>query len=114
MEIVRATITSYESIEKRDLSLRFIIDDKNYKQVLGIVYGDNLIDINDGNIYYIVKHDLNNFIINDQNIKINTNYALNVRPLEEKDKTYLNFLKAKKRYLEAKGIENSIYKKLVR
>ena len=116
------SVGKIDSIEKRDISYRYFIDDSSLKDIIGIKHNNKIYDIENGISYQIIKRNKRGFIDNNQDILINENYALYIK--EHKDYTLNEYLKAfklqlalkrQKRYMFDNSVENTMrqdYKKL--
>lgn len=96
MEIFKVTVCSFDSIEKRDFSCRYIRNLKSSHEIFGIRYDDEFIDIDTNKRYYLIKKDKDGTILKEEygNIHLNVDYALSFSVLGFKDKTIDLILKA--------------------
>lgn len=69
-------------------------DNKDVIDIMGIVDDNVLIDIETGLEYPILKHDANNNISVDQEINLDTIYALDIYGINEKRTTSKDYIKA--------------------
>ncbi|MBP3766083.1 MAG: hypothetical protein J6G98_02770 [Bacilli bacterium] len=69
-------------------------DNKDILDIIGIVNDGSVIDINTGVEYPILKHDENNNISINQDINLDTLYALDLNYINEKRTTSKDYIKA--------------------
>lgn len=70
-----ARIVKFDDIIVKEMNSRGVMNEQS-KIVLGLIYNDNLIDINNGDIYPILDVNEKGFIRRDQNAFINKDYAI--------------------------------------
>ena len=85
-----ARIVKFDDIIVNKVNSKGIINEDS-KIVLGLIYNDNLVDINTGDIYPILDVNEKGYIRRDQNAFINKNYAIFVEKYD--DINLLNKLK---------------------
>lgn len=80
-QIYKATIYQFESKEKTDMSIRYIIDDKTMKNVIGILDENTIVDIETGVRYPILKREETSIRLSEE-IELGKFYAGRVESLE--------------------------------
>ena len=88
--IYEVTICKFKSIDSTGLSYRYIIDENSINKTLCIKDGKDMIDINNGNRYHILKHKSNGLLEVEEknNILLGKEYVQKFK-LENKDKKVL-------------------------
>ena len=102
MEIYSVSLASFENVRKTDRGYRYTIDEKDVRQILGVVCGDYVVDIETCQGYYLLKRNQNGTLKSDEfdKIELNQEYALNLHSLNlmnvDEKVTVISKLKAAK------------------
>lgn len=100
--IYEVTICKFKSIDSTGLSYRYIIDENSINKTLCIKDGKDMIDINNGNRYHILKHKSNGLLEEEEknNILLGKEYVqkfnkYSITLLSDKNilKIYLQYFK---------------------
>lgn len=100
--IYEVTICKFKSIDNTGLSYRYIIDEKSINKILCVKDNKDMIDINSGNRYHILKHKSNGLLEEEEknNILLGKEYVqkfneYNITLSDNKNilKIYLQYLK---------------------
>lgn len=82
----KVTVGKFSEVVKNDFTERYMVDDKNLKELICIKRDDYMIDINNGDAYPIIRRE-HNLIAKDQDIVLNREYALYVSECKDINKT---------------------------
>lgn len=101
--VYEVTICKFKSIDSTGLSYRYIIDEKSINKILCIKDNTDMVDINTGNRYHILKHKSNGLLQEEEknNILVGKEYVqkfneYNILLSEDRNilKIYLQYLKS--------------------
>lgn len=88
-KIYTVTIGEFCNIEKTDFGYRYELNPESIHHIDCIKNDSDVIDIDNGNNYYLLKRDLDDRLdpFEYRNIKLNTVYAIRANPFELRAKT---------------------------